>query len=88
MSKNLLVSIVVVLLLFKCIVVNATIQFKDFLIIGKDTVAIDSPIDLLSDIKFQNYWYSKILKPHCQNSGCWRGAICSWTLKDDSLFFN
>ena len=76
-----------VILIFQLNNVFGTNQYKDLLIINKDTFSIDSPIDNKeTDSSFVDNWYNKIAKSICFHTACWRGAIFIWELKNDSVY--
>jgi hypothetical protein len=78
--------LIIILLVVQSIIIKATEQYKDYLIVNNDIFEIDSPIDNISDSIFTKFWYNKLTKQNCINSACWRGAICTWTIRNDSLF--
>jgi len=65
--------------------VFATGQVPDYLIYQGDTVAIYSnPLEQY--FRLNNNHDIPDFKSECSSSGCWRGYIAYWTLRNDSLF--
>lgn len=84
MTKIKYLSILILLSLISC-KVFATAQVPDYLIYNNDTIPIFSnPLESYfnkhkrPDKIFEKYGY--------HNTGCWRGYIAYWELKNDSLF--
>lgn len=65
--------------------VFATGQVPDYLIYQGDTVSIFSnPLEQY--FRLNNHRDIPDLKSECSSSGCWRGYIAYWILRNDSLF--
>lgn len=67
----------------------ATEQSSDLLIYNSDTILIESyPLETLmeSDSVLRNKIFNYSDTVSCISSGCWRGHIATWTIKNDSLF--
>lgn len=82
MTKTFFIISVFFLIISK---VYSTGQVPDYLIIGKDTVSIfNNPLEQY----FEQVNNRELIDFHtsCWSSGCWRGYIAYWELKDDSLF--
>jgi hypothetical protein len=73
------------LIFLTCSNLFATVQYRDLLIVDKDTFYIKTPLDS-ADLEFRDKWYKTIPDINCMNSACWRGAVCTWIIENDSIF--